>query len=89
MSSEIANEPQPDSPSGPAHTAKGGIAAAVEPLSDLEISLVKGTPLKRKSETIFFGPMVDSNLEDSRMSAENRTLRDGERGIGLLQDVPN
>ena len=46
-------------------------------------------PLKRKSETIFFGPMVDSNLEDSRMSAENRTLRDGGRGIGLLQNVPN
>ena len=43
MSSEIANEPQPDSPSGPAQTAKGGIAAAVEPLSDLETCLVKGT----------------------------------------------
>jgi hypothetical protein len=33
--------------------------------------------------------MVDSNLEDSRMPAENRTLQDGGRGIGLLQDMPN
>lgn len=32
--------------------------------------------------------MVDSNLEDSRMPAENPTLRDGGRGIGLFKTCP-